>query len=168
MKILWHMPTLRRSGCGLSVRAVQLAKRLRAFGHTITFVVCRPKTDITDGQMEGMPVVLLDIIGRPPVHWCLQAKARSAAAGLVVGMLDADHDLMISCQPEVVSAYAATRKRRPLLYFCGGTTLLHDRADQARQRSRSIPRRWPGAIDPYTPQGLVGWSEPLPDYSQAQ
>ncbi len=83
MKILWHMPTLRRTCCGLSIRAIELAKRLEVSGPTIAFAVSRHKTDITDGQVEGMQVLLLEISGRPPVHWCLQAKARRAAAGTV-------------------------------------------------------------------------------------
>jgi len=148
MKIAWHMPTLRRTTCGLSIRALALAKRLcLEHGHEITFVVDGSKTDIDGDRVEGMPLRRFSVSRHRPLHWCLQAGARRRAAESLVKRIDSDHDVMISCQPEIVAAYAAKQNRRPVLYVCGGTTLLHDVSDRMRQASLSALRRLPFALD---------------------
>ena len=151
MRILWHMPTLRRRGCGLSIRAIELAKRLHIHGHLITFVVEQDKTDIADAEIEGMPLIRTVVPKRRPLHWCLQARSRREAARWLVQHVLAGHgpahDLMISCQPEVVAAYTDQPERRPVVYVCVGTTLLHDAAEQAAQRALPVARRLPFALD---------------------
>lgn len=147
MKILWHMPTLRRAMCGLSIRAVELARRLQGLGHTVSFVVDREKTDVVTGNCQGMPVRRLSVRKGHVLHWSLQAVARRRAAKCIVRQLGSGHDLMVSCQPEVVAAYATLRAREPLVYVCGGTTLLHDMADRARQATLPAIRRLPFVID---------------------
>ncbi|MBN2562238.1 MAG: glycosyltransferase family 4 protein [Phycisphaerae bacterium] len=153
MRIVWHMPTLRRKACGLSARALALAKRLGRYGNAITFVVDRDKTDVTNDQIEGMPLRRVSVGTWRPVHWCAQARARRRAAASAVRQMDTDHglnhDLVISCQPEAVLAYAAVRNRRPVVYVCGGTTVLHDGADRTRQASLPAIRRLPYAVDRY-------------------
>ncbi len=104
MKIVWHMPTLRRRACGLSRRALALAARLVEHGHAVTFMVDRDKTDISGDRVDGMPLRRVSVAKRRPAHWCLQARTRSPAAASVVGQIGSSHDLLISCQPEVVSA----------------------------------------------------------------
>jgi glycosyltransferase involved in cell wall biosynthesis len=133
--------------CGLSIRAVELARRLRGFGHTISFVVDREKTDVAAGHCQGMPVRRLSVRKARVFHWSLQAVARRRAAERIVGQLGFGHDLMVSCQPEVVAAYATLREGEPLVYVCGGTTLLHDMADRARQATRPAISRLAFAID---------------------
>lgn len=140
MKILWHMPVLRRFGCGLSIRAVELAQRLVALGHEVHFVVSRCKSDVEGGSIRNIPVRMLDLPGVRPVHWSLQSLARRAGARSVVSRIDMDHDLFLSCQPEVISAYAAMGVRHPALFVCGGTTLLHDEADLDRLQGSWIVR----------------------------
>jgi glycosyltransferase involved in cell wall biosynthesis len=140
MRILWHMPTLRRAGCGLSRRAVELARRMAAErAGTITFVVAEDKTDVAGGTIGGLPVRILPDARRRAWHWSRQARARRGAAEEQVERILNDatlrHDLFVSCQPEAVTAYAATRGRSPVVFACGGTTLLHDAAEEMRQSS---------------------------------
>jgi glycosyltransferase involved in cell wall biosynthesis len=150
--ILWHMPTLRRAGCGLSRRAVEIARRLVALGnYSITFVVESGKTDVDNGAICGLPVHVLPDEKRVTWHWSMQALARRRAAqGQIRRILSQralPHDPFISCQPEAISAYRATHGLAPLLFICGGTTLLHDGADESRQASLSAWRRLPYRLD---------------------
>lgn len=151
MKILWHMPTLRRRGCGLSTRAIDLAQRVRNDGPAVTFLVEQDKTDVTDARIGGLPLLRMKVTRKRPLHWSLQAAARrEAARRLVERCLDDGgpaHDLLISCQPEVVAAYAEHPRRRPLIFVCGGTTLLHDEAEAAEQESLSWFRRLGFCLD---------------------
>jgi len=132
MRIAWHMPTLRRHACGLSTRALELARRLGAEGHDIAFYVREDKTDIAAGQIAGLRVERLRVGPVAAHHWCLQAHARRRSARRLVRRIGADHDVFVSCQPEAIISYAAHHDRKPVLFICGGTTLLHDSADAER------------------------------------
>ncbi|MFQ5429403.1 MAG: glycosyltransferase family 4 protein [Phycisphaerae bacterium] len=147
MNILWHMPTLRRHTCGLSARALRLASELRRQGHGVRFVVAEDKTDIIDDRIENIPLEKVAAVRRRSGHWSLQAAARRRAARSLVARLGDVHDLMVSCQPEVVSAYRRRFRHRPLVFVCGGATLLHDAADAVSSSCRSAARRLPFAID---------------------
>ncbi|MCG8405628.1 MAG: glycosyltransferase family 4 protein [Phycisphaerales bacterium] len=149
MRILWHMPTLRRHACGLSNRAMRLANELRKFGHEISFAVADDKTDVDDNSIGDMALLKLSLTRLNPLHWSLQSRERMRAARLTVRGLGDDHDLFISCQPEVVRAYCQRHRRCPVLFVCGGTTLLHDATDAARQQSMSPLRRLPYSLDRY-------------------
>lgn len=132
MKILWHMPTLSRSMCGLSIRALKFAQELARYGHELTFAVANSKTDVHDGNIGGIPVLLLDAPIARPIHWSLQARARRRTAVEQLATIDCAHDVFISCQPEMIPAYRQRNPEIPCIFVCGGTTLLHDRADVAR------------------------------------
>lgn len=147
MKILWHMPTLRQHTCGLSNRAIRFAAALEAHGHAVTFTVRSDKTDVQDERIAGMRLEILSITDPVSLHWSLQALGRRSMAGRLVCCLSDDHELFISCQPEVVHAYHKLHPRRPILFVCGGTTLLHDSTEAAAQASLSAPHRLAFALD---------------------
>ncbi len=149
MKILWHMPTLRQHTCGLSIRAIRFAEALEARGHTVTFTVRSNKTDMPEDRIAGMRLEKVSTSDPICLHWSLQALTRRSIAGRLVRRLSDDHELFISCQPEVVQAYRKLHPRRPVLFVCGGTTLLHDSAEATAQASLSAPRRLAFAMDRY-------------------
>lgn len=153
MRIEWHMPILRSRGCGLSRRALCLAAELQRLGHTVRFVVDVDKTDVaaeTIGGIEtidGMPLKRIRVARPNPLHWSLQSMARTSNARAIVREIGQDHDLLVSGQPEVVAAYAGLPDRKPVVFVCGGSTLLHDSANIAEQATRSFVRRVPFALD---------------------
>lgn len=147
MKILWHMPTLRRHGCGLSIRAVRLAGELRRRGHETAFAVEADKTDLAGAEIEGMTVCRLTGGAPRCLHWSLQALRRRRHARSCLRQLSQDHDLFISCQPEMIEAYCNAHPARPAIFVCGGTTLLHDAADVAAQASESWTTRLACVVD---------------------
>lgn len=149
MKILWHMPTLRSRACGLSKRAVCLARELIARGHDVRFIVRRGCTDLGGGRIGTVPIQVVDVNASSPVHWSLQGLCRAAIAEAVVQQIDAPHDLFISCQPEVVTAYRNEHPKRTLLFVCGGSTILHDEADLTRRKNRSATSRLAYGLDAY-------------------
>ena len=133
MKVMWHMPVLRADACGLSIRAVALARALVERGDQVLFLVAADKTDLVGDSVDGIPVQRVAVNRRRPRHWSLQAVARRSTAREIVGRIGFDADLLISCQPETVSAWADAAKAVPVLFVCAGTTLLHDAADGERQ-----------------------------------
>ncbi len=141
MNILWHMPVLRRHTCGLSIRAFRDAAALQSFGHRVTFAVADGKTDFDGGRAQDMALNRLTLRRVRPPHWSLQAVARRRAADHAVRLMEGDHDLFISCQPEVVAAYRRRHPDRPIVFVCGGSTLLHDDADAAQYASLNWTRR---------------------------
>lgn len=141
MKIAWHMPTLHESACGLSIRALEMAARLCRRDAAVTFFVDQSKTDVAGGAVRGMELRRLEVPRDRPAHWCLQAIARTGAARRIARRIGLRWDLVISCQPEVVSEYAALADRPPVLFVCGSTTLHHDGADRLRQAALSTVRR---------------------------
>lgn len=147
MIINWHMPTLRRSACGLSIRAVRLAQGLGEAGHRVTFLVDADKTDVTGRTIEEIPLRRLCGKKPRPRHWCFQAAARAKAARSVAPQVVSACDVAISCQAEVVTACAALCHRPPVVFVCGSSTLLHDEANRADQADLPRFRRWPFAID---------------------
>jgi len=147
MNILWHMPTLREQTCGLSIRALRLAAELRDRGHTITFAVADDKTDIRGESIDGFPVRRIAVTRARSIHWSTQALARRATARRLAQSLGSDHDLLVSCQPEVVTAYRRIHADVPVVFVCGGSTLLHDGADGRRQTSLPRWRRLPYLLD---------------------
>lgn len=147
MKVLWHMPTLRQHTCGLSIRAIRFAAALEANGHAVTFTVREDKTDAQEDRIAGMRLERVSITDSPLLHWSLQALRRRSTAGRLVCCISKDHELFISCQPEVVHAYRKLHPRRPILFVCGGTTLLHDSAEATARASLSAPRRLAFALD---------------------
>lgn len=148
MKIVWHMPTLRRDTCGLSNRAVQLACQLERRGHEIEFVVDADKTDYIEDSIGSSGLRRLVLKSRRPIHWSLQASAKRRTATSIVSMIGLDHDLFISCQPEVVATYADVEGRRPLVYVCGGTSLLHE-VNGTNVARHTGPRRIAFGLDRY-------------------
>ena len=132
MKIAWHMPTLQSLGCGLSRRAIEFAKGMLP-RHAVCFYVSDSKTNITGGRIEGLPVERVPCESAMPLHWSLQALSRRKNAARCVDRVPGDCDVFISCQPEAVSARRQSFPRQVIVYVCGGTTLLHDAADLARQ-----------------------------------
>lgn len=149
MNITWHMPTLRGDSCGLSIRALALAGQLSRRGHRVDFVVDEAKTDMTGDAIGTLPLRRLRVHSARVPHWSLQASAKRRNADAIVRKIGRDHDVLISCQPEVVSAYADVFGRRPLIFVCGGTTLLHDAADRAGQPSTGPSARLAFAFDRY-------------------
>jgi len=147
MNINWHMPTLRRSACGLSIRALHLAKGLRDAGHRLSFLVDVDKTDLTEDQIEGIPLRRLHVKKTRLLHWCLQATARMKAARSIAPLVAADCDVVVSCQAEMVAACAALPGYSPVVFVCGSSTLLHDEANRADQDALPLFRRVPYAID---------------------
>lgn len=152
MKLLWHMPTLRRTSCGLSIRALNFAERLRTLGHEITFAVARDKTDCVNDEIDGIPIQRLDCDRKPPIHWSFQSIERRRSARDAVSNITGHFDAILSCQPEAIVAFrerlsrGPTRAcpqdtRVPLIFVCGGTTLLHDEADRVRARNGVTPVR---------------------------
>ncbi len=137
MNILWHMPTLRTSVCGISRRALMFARELAQHGHHVHFVVRRDKTNIESDTWCGLSVRRMDVADAGVPHWSLQAVGRMRTARRAVRLCDEPHDLFITCQPEAVAAYKRRRPGAPALFVCGGTTLLHDAADAARHGRRS-------------------------------
>lgn len=158
MKLLWHMPTFRRTSCGLSIRALNFAKRLQQRGHEIQFAVARDKTDCIDAEINGIPIRLLDVKRASPVHWSLQALQRQHTADDAVSQLGGPFDAFISCQPEAIVAFRRRQSSRssasvvessgavksiPVVFVCGGTTLLHEAADRNRLDAETTAfRRW--------------------------
>jgi glycosyltransferase involved in cell wall biosynthesis len=146
MKIAWHMPTLQSLGCGLSRRAIEFAKGLLPH-HAVRFYVSETKTNITRGRIEGIPVERVTCTSARPLHWSLQAMARRKAAAKCVASVPDDCDVFISCQPEAVSARRQSFPHQVVVYVCGGTTLLHDEAELARQACGSTSRRLAYLLD---------------------
>ena len=149
MKIAWHMPTFQRSCCGLSNRALRIAEGLRDFGHEITFLVAEQKTDTASNAIGADGVQLLSTPNFKPVHWSIQSLTRRRIADAVVREVDSEHDVMFSCQPEFIIAYAEHHPLLPLVFICGGTTLLHDEADRRMENARPWYKRRPYAVDRY-------------------
>ncbi|MFQ5500826.1 MAG: glycosyltransferase family 4 protein [Phycisphaerae bacterium] len=171
MRILWHMPTLKRHTCGLSIRALRLAAELRSSGHDVVFTVDAARTDIDENVVNGFPIEKLDVPIPRILHWSIQATARRRKARAIVRRLSRDHDVFLSCQPEVVHAYHDVKIRRhhalsipsrlgrligirsnpvpKCIYVCGGSTLLHDSADTADQAALPITARGFHALDRY-------------------
>jgi len=132
MRILWHMPILRRRGCGLSNRALRFAAALRKSGHAVSFVVAANKTDIDGDLIDEMPLEKITVAPVRQWHWSLQALRRRRMADRIAQCLDHDHDLFVSCQPEMVRAYLRLHSRRRIMFVCGGTTLLHESVEATR------------------------------------
>ncbi|MFQ5411805.1 MAG: glycosyltransferase family 4 protein, partial [Phycisphaerae bacterium] len=108
-------------------------------------------------------------------HWTLQATARRTAARALVHRLSRNHDVFLSCQPEVVHAYQNTKRGRhhapsfasrrdrtidvrpdpapKCVFVCGGSTLLHDPADTAAQAALPVRARVFHALDRRLKQG---------------
>jgi len=147
MKIAWHMPTLRRSCCGLSIRALRLADGLRQMGHDVTFLVAENKTDIVSNSISGHRLQRLSTRRTVAMHWSLQALTRRRIGATLAEQFDVDHDIMLSCQPEFVAAYGKHHLHHPIVFICGGTTLLHDEADSRQASAQPRPKRWLYAID---------------------
>lgn len=147
MKIVWHMPTLRRAGCGLSKRAVELAVRAAAAGHTVRFVVDYRKCDGDLREIAGIPVERIKSDAPMPWHWSLQARARRHAASQALCAIRNEHGLLVTCQPEVAAVYGSQANRSPLVFVCGGTTLLHDATDQCRQAGQGTLHCAAAALD---------------------
>ena len=147
VNILWHMPTLRLKGCGLSNRALRFAHELRGFGHSVSFCVATKKTDIAESRINEMPLHRLTALEPRLPHWSVQALGRRMQAAAIVKRFVGRPDLFVSCQPEVVSAYRRRNKSRPVIFVCGGTTLLHDPADLRRRGRLSWPLRSAFALD---------------------
>lgn len=146
MKIAWHMPTLQSLGCGLSRRAIEFANGLLP-RHEVCFYVSDSKTNITGGRIEGIPVERVPCESATPLHWSLQALARRGSAARCVDRVPGDCDVFISCQPEAVSARRQSFPHQDIVYVCGGTTLLHDAADFARQAGAAALRRLAYRLD---------------------
>jgi glycosyltransferase involved in cell wall biosynthesis len=146
MNILWHMPTLQTSCCGLSLRAVQLAEQLSLAGHRVQFLVDSEKTDLRLNA-AGPELIRVRSIASKPIHWALQQFHRSAGARHVARQITQSHDLFISCQPETISAYTRLHPDRDAIFVCGGTTLLHDEAQKNDQARLPAWRRIPFAMD---------------------
>jgi len=171
MRILWHMPTLRRHTCGLSIRALRLAAELRTSGHDVIFTVDAARTDIDENTINEFPIEKLHIPIPRILHWSIQATARRRKARATVHRLSRNHDVFLSCQPEVVHAYQdmgigfphaqsiPSRLGRLIgirpnpapkcIFVCGGSTLLHDSADTAAQAALPTTARGFYAIDRY-------------------
>jgi glycosyltransferase involved in cell wall biosynthesis len=147
MNLLWHMPTLRRAGCGLSMRARRLALELQEAGHAVAFLVDARNTDVDGHELDGMAIRKAFGRRERPIHWALQATARRRAAGRLAQTCDNDHDVLLSCQPEFVAARAALDRRRPIVFVCGGTTLLHRVAERAAWAQGPILNRCAFALD---------------------
>ncbi|HKQ48732.1 MAG TPA: glycosyltransferase family 4 protein [Phycisphaerae bacterium] len=147
MKLAWHMPTLRRTCCGLSQRALRLANGLRQFGHDVEFYVEAGKSDIAGDVLDGFCVRRISTQRNRLLHWSLQALGRRRAAAALAAQITSDHEVMLTCQPEFASEYVRHRRDTPLIFVCGGTTLLHDEADRARSAVVSWPRRGFFALD---------------------
>ena len=148
MRILWHMPALHEYGDGLSQRAYALAAELTSRGHAISFCAPADRVFVSGSTVKGFPMGRLPTSTETrPVHWSLQALSRIRAARRLVAGLSRSHDLFISCQAEVVSAYKAIRSDAPVIFVSGSSTLLFDGADRADQCSESVLRRLCYAID---------------------
>ena len=147
MKIAWHMPTLRRTCCGLSHRALRLANGLRQNGHDIEFFVDAGKSDISNDAVDGFRVRRIPSPRHRLPHWSLQALGRRRAASALAAQIPSDHEVMLTCQPEFVSEYVRRSLGTPLIFVCGGTTLLHDGADRARSAEGSCLRQGFFALD---------------------
>lgn len=147
MKIAWQMPTLRRACCGLSNRALRLADGLRRYGHEVVFWADARKTDVSEATLEGHRVHRLAARPTWTLHWSLQAHSRRRTASALAAQITPDHDLMMTCQPEFAVAFRARHPRIPLVFVCGGTTLLHDQADITRSSEYSLLRRFFFTLD---------------------
>ncbi|MEK6644635.1 MAG: glycosyltransferase family 4 protein [Planctomycetota bacterium] len=130
MKILWHMPTLQTRCCGLSRRALQLAKEFAHLGWQIEFAVHAAKTDCRGDLFGGFRLIQVDAPQRGPLHWAMQSIARQRNAEAVVRALPTGHDVFVSCQPEAVLAYKAAT---PTVFVCGGTAILHEASERSEQ-----------------------------------
>ncbi|HWL93730.1 MAG TPA: glycosyltransferase family 4 protein, partial [Phycisphaerae bacterium] len=146
MRILWHMPVLNRCGCGLSTRAVKLAREVVRRGHQVQFVVRAGRTDAGE-SIEGIPVSEITAAEGRPVHWSFQQHARMTTVCRVVDRIEPAHDLFISCQPEAIGRYKIKFPNQPAMFVCGGTTLLHDAANEMRRGRLSMLRQIPFRVD---------------------
>jgi len=146
VRILWHMPQLRRVGCGLSRRALELAEQLRMHGHAVSFVVTRANCSDRNDDAKLLAAHRRSD-RRAPVHWSLQAVAKQRSATAAVRSLSTNHDVFLSCQPEMVAAYARRRARRPVVFVCGGSVLLHERAERAARQDCSARAQVTFALD---------------------
>lgn len=147
MECIWHMPTLRSCGCGLSRRARELARGLAEAGWTVRLAVAADRTDVTGGRLDGLEVVALAPAGSRSMHWSLQALARSRSARSLMGQLVARHDLFLSCQPEALTAYRRLHGPQPTVFVCGGTSLLNEPGEIGAGRSTPALNRAAMRID---------------------
>lgn len=142
MNILWHMPTLRLSTCGLSRRAWGFAEGLVDTGHDVAFLVAADKTDFDDGaEIDSCRIGAVSIERSQSIHWSMQARSRLTDAAQVLRSQSETPDLFITCQPEAIPAARAQWPGTPRLYVCGGVTLLHDAYDAQRQQALTTRAR---------------------------
>lgn len=146
MRILWHMPRLHRAGCGLSHRALRLARGLARGGHEVVFVVAEDRTDAAGGRINEFAVQRHAAPRRKAAHWSIQSFERLRFAVRTSEGL-ARHDLFVTCQPEMVIAYRRLGTGRPVIFICGGSALLQEPRELAEQRSHSLIQRSGFAID---------------------
>lgn len=146
MNILWHLPTLQTRCCGLSRRALQLARELAALNWHIEFAVHTAKTDCRADTIEGFPLYRLNAAQSEPTHWCLQSRNRRRNAATLVRSLPTDQDLFLSCQPEAVIAHKHLRTT-PAVFICGGSAILHEAAERDEQCTHPFASRVLFAID---------------------
>ncbi|MBI5765113.1 MAG: glycosyltransferase family 4 protein [Planctomycetes bacterium] len=146
MTILWHMPTLQIRCCGLSRRALQLARELATLGWQIEFAVHEDKTDCRADTIEGFPLLRLTVAQSQPLHWSLQSRTRRHNATSLVRSLPTGHDMFLSCQPEAVAAHKRLRTV-PTVFVCGGSAILHEAAERDEQCRQPLTARVHFAID---------------------
>lgn len=148
MRILWHMPALHEFGDGLSQRAYALAAELARRGHSIAFCAAADRVFVSGSTVYGFPIDRLPPMpDSRPVHWSLQALSRRRAARRLVAGFARSHDVFITCQAEVLTAYKSIRTGVPVIFVSGSSTLLFDGADRADQRCEPALRRLCYAID---------------------
>ncbi|MCK6482895.1 MAG: glycosyltransferase [Phycisphaerae bacterium] len=133
MHLIWHLPRLKTSGCGLSRRARDLARGLMARGHTLRFVVPDDATNMTGSAIDGIKVDRMAAPAGSSLHWSLAPlqRVRRAAhlADRVRDQLILRHpraDAILTCQPEF--AAAAAGRGRPVVLVACCSQLLYEQA----------------------------------------
>ncbi len=111
------------------------------------FVVASDRTDVQDGDAESFSVRLLTLRRKTSLHWSIQAAARISNARALVKQVPPGHDLFISCQPEMVCAHRRIRPATPIVYVCGGTSLLNEPFEAQAARRAAWPARLSRRLD---------------------
>ena len=148
MRILWHMPRLQLSGCGLSQRALRLARELTRAGHRVAFAAPEDKTDLVEARAVEFPLWRYPAHRRRPLHWSLQSLERLRfAADAATHFQSSRHDLFVTCQAEMVLAYRRHGAGAPVVFVCGGSSLLQEPRETSEQRAHSLFARPAFALD---------------------
>jgi len=147
MRLLWHLPSLSESGCGMSRRARNAAAGLRERGHDVTFFVARDSCRTHGEAIDDIPIQRVDAPPARTLHWSLQALSRSRRAAALARLMPADGTAVLTCQPEFAAAVKRHDEGMPVLLVACCSQRLYDAEHDRSRAGRSWLRRGPFLVN---------------------